>query len=68
MKNTKIYTYFKTRFFSSSSYYSVEERPKVKNTRRPITVVVIDLTSNKSYEFKSINQAAKSFSVNPKTI
>jgi hypothetical protein len=41
---------------------------KIKNNRRPIPVIIIDLITKNSLDYGSINQAAYFLNAHPKTI
>ena len=60
MKNTKIFNYIKAQTFLKFPFffYKTGAGVFIKNNRRAIPVVIIDLISYKSSKFKSINQAA----------
>lgn len=67
MKNTKLFNFIKAQLFLK--YPSLFDNSNIiKNNRRAIPVVIIDLNLYRSYDFRSINQAAKFLNVETKII
>jgi hypothetical protein len=66
MTNIKFYSSkLKKTFFFGNAFV---EKLGISGNNSSIPVIVIDLYTNKSLKYKSINQAARSLAAHPKTI
>ena len=66
MKNTKLFNFIKAQLYLKFPNL-FEKSNIIKSNRRARPVVIIDLDTYISYDFRSINQAAKYLNADAKT-